>query len=588
MNTKASLDFLNIDINKKIFSIIEYNDKRNIQLKSQLNNINFDKLDDINSLLNQYQKTKDKNLLKIIKTNVELNKYDIKGICHKYKDTFSSLNIYTDLILDELKYNIEFDLYKISDKENNKVIKTEKNKYSIILLNINEKDKKILEKNLMKFQRCVLLFTNLEAKLEFNSFNEYSLVFKSTYKTKIYMEKNKITDIIKAKTNFLSSGIYIDYLKSNEFSFLNYINTQTLFSLKENKLKNPLIKAYNFEIDIDLKTYLEIQTESLYLDNSIDKWSKHFPLNGFNINLCCFVKKIYSNKEKKIINIIIENLFDLNVIILEIPKGNKILEIIHINCIYLFINCMIFIDEKMNIKLTLKDNMNEKSKVIFLYFLIDPEKYNHKKINDAFTLTPFSQLLPLTIEKKIMRIIQKYFVMTIKINFINIYYSTEGNEVTNYDAIIKCSDGTSIGYFYMKGSDISELKKLKININIYLSNKTILDKRITIYPNLEEDIQLIIIGNPITYNVKELSFLDIYENINDLKGFKNDNNKIEELLKFDLLLTKSEFTLINGSFSKKNNSLEEIPIIKVLKFMTLDEYINLLDLHNNNNRNEGI
>jgi hypothetical protein len=242
-------------------------------------------------------------------------------------------------------------------------------------------------------------------------------------------------------------------------------------------------------------------------------------------------------------NIILENLFDLNNIVLEIPKGHMILDKIHTNCIYLFINFMIFIDENMNIKLTLnKDNRIEKTKVIFLYFLIDPEKYNNKKINDSFISTPFSQLVSLTSENKMIRKIQKYFVMIIKINLINLYFSKEGNEITNYDGYLQCSDGTSSAYFFLKGKDISELKKLKININSYISNKTNLDKRLTIYPNIDNDIQIIAMGTPITENVRELSFLDIYENINELKKLKNNAKSEDELLKLDVLLTKNEFT----------------------------------------------
>ena len=274
------LSYMNTDFNKNYFNINDYNNKKNIELRNKINNIKFDKVDELYSLLKQYKENiNDKRILKIIKSQIELNKYNIKGIYLKSNETFSSLNIYTDLILDELKYNIHFDLYKIINKEKNKdikaIIKRENNKYPIILLNLNEEIKKCLEKNLNNFQRAVLLFTNLEATLELDSLGLYFFSFKSTYKTKIYMEKNKISDINESKITFKSSGIYIDFLKSNEFSYILPINTYKLFSLKETKLKNTFIKGYNFMINTDLKEYLEIDSETSYIECFIDKYKKN-------------------------------------------------------------------------------------------------------------------------------------------------------------------------------------------------------------------------------------------------------------------------------------------------------------------------
>ena len=194
------------------------------------------------------------------------------------------------------------------------------------------------------------------------------------------------------------------------------------------------------------------------------------------------------------------------------------------------------------------------------------------KINESFTQNNFSQLISLSKENKIIRTIQKYFVTIIKINYINLYFSKEGNEITYYEGNMQCADGTSYANLRIKGKDISDFKKLKININNYLTNKNSSDGKITIYPNVNDDIQLIIIGHPVMENIKELSFLEIYENINELKGKRNNNNK-EDLLKLDLFLTKNEFTIINGSFLKKSKFIEEIPIIKVLKFLSIEEYL---------------
>ena len=325
-----------------------------------------------------------------------------------------------------------------------------------------------MEKNLINFPRAALLFTNLSAKLELDNItNQFQFVFKSTLNTKIYMEKNNEIDLKKSKNNFVPSGIYIDYIKSNEFTYIDYISTQKLFSLKNTKFKDKYINGFNFEICLDLKLYLEINSESLYLENSKDEFphfNSHFQ-NG--INLCCFIKSIYRDKNTKIINVILENIFDFNSIILEIPQNDEILQNLYINCIYLFINFNLFIDEKMNIKLTVQKSLSSKSKIIFLYFLIDPDKYMNKKLDDLLTYSNFSQLLPLITQNKVIRTFNKYFVNVNKINYLNIYFSKD-NELSFYDLYIHCSDGTSSAFCHIKGKDSSELKRLNIN-NTFLN-----------------------------------------------------------------------------------------------------------------------
>ena len=71
--------------------------------------------------------------------------------------------------------------------------------------------------------------------------------------------------------------------------------------------------------------------------------------------------------------------------------------------------------------------------------------------------------------------------------------------------------------------------------------------------------------------IKELSILDIYEDINILK------KTIDNLIYFDFSLTKNEYTFLNGSFSKYSLKLKPMPIIKVYQFFNLDEYINLIE-----------
>ena len=529
MKKEPLFHFISMDSNSKCFSVEDYNTKRNIVLKSQLSKINFDKLDEINTLLNLLQQNKkDKATLNMIKSNIDVNYYDIKGILIRKKENFSFINKYTDLLLEGLKYDINFELSEISEGYNNKL--GNKNiKYSIILSNVNEDSKNLLNKYLINFNKPALLFTNLKAKLELDKFDKYSFLFKSTYKTKVYMEKNKIDDLEISKKQFVSTGIYLDYLKSNEFSYIQWTNTQKLFSEKNNKLKQCFIQGYDFNIILDLKSLLEIDTETLYIENLENGFKHCYPLENSNINLCCFVKSILEDKRRKMMIIILENLFDLNRIILEIPKNDEIMDILKINCIYLFLNFVIFIDEKMNIKLK---NINEKSKIILLYFLADPEKYNNKKNNNLFIQTNFSQLLTLITQNKIVRYLQKYIVNIEKINYINLYFKNDSDEITNYDGCIQCSDGTCSGFFYIKGKDISELKKLKINIYQYNINKSNSNKK-TIFPNVDDNIcnQLIIIGHPIMEGRKEIPFLELYENINDLKDEKNAE---KNFLKFDL------------------------------------------------------
>jgi len=573
MKKEPLFHFISLYSNSKFFSIEDYNTKRNIELKSLLSKLNFDKLDEIVTLLNLLQQNKkDKETLNMIKANIDVNNYNIKGILIRKKESLSFINKYTDKFLEGLKYDINYELFKITEEDNNKK-GNKKIKYSIILSNINEDIKKLLDKYLINFNKPVLLFTNLKAKLELDKFNNYSFLFKSTYKTKVYMEKNKIDDLRNSKYHFVPTGIYIDYLKSNEFAYIQWINTQKLFSQKDNKFKDCFIKGNDFKIILDLKALLEIDTETLYIENLENGFMHCYPLEKNNINLCCFVKSIFENKKRKMMIITLENLFDLNSIILELPKNDEILDNLEINCIYLFLNFVIFIDEKMNIKLK---NINEKSKTIFLYFLTDPEKYNNKKINDLFIQTNFSQLLPLITTNKIVRYLQKYIVNVEKINYINLYFSKDENEIKNYEGCIQCSDGTCSGFFYIKGKDISELKKLKININQYNIDK-IDSNKTTIFPNVDDNIknQLIIIGYPMMEGRKEISFLELYENINDLK---DDRDPEKNFFKFDLLLSKNEFTVINGSFLKRSKHLEAVPIIKVMKLITLEEYIHLREL----------
>ena len=511
--------FLLSDSSKNTFSINDYLNKKNAILKNELYNLNFDKLEELYYLLEQTQKNSKLLIsLQSIKEKIEQNTYDIKGLLFNHKESYSSINKYTELFLPELKFDIKFELYKISNNFNNKILLSEKNKYSIILSNVNEESKNFLQKNFLYFFRPILLFTNLKASLNINYFNgKIDILFRNTYKSKIYMELNRIKDMEIAKKHFLSSGIYIDNLKLNEFAYIDWINTEKLFLGRKNKSNIKAIKNFDFEISIDFKKYLEIEVETLYIENLKYEYDHYNIVKKFNINICCIVKNIKEDKRKKVFNVILENLFDLNYIILEIPKNNKIMNDLYINCIYIFVNLVIFIDENMNIKLTLEKNKTEK---IFLYFLIDPEKYINKKLSDFLIQNKFSQLIELVLQNKLIRTMKNYFVNIDKIICIFLY-ANESNDIIKYEGLLQCSDGTSSAILKIKGNNILDLNKLKIDLNSNINSQKI-DNKIRIYPLLKDNIQIVIIGNPIMEFIKDLPIEDIYEDINMLKN-SNDN-----------------------------------------------------------------
>ena len=279
--------------NNKTFSVTDYNDKKNIELKCNINNLDYSQVDELYSLLYQYKQSKiNKNLLKIISSKIEFERFNIKGICHKNNSSFSPINNYTEILLNKKKYNFTFILSKIFNKESNKIIFNEQNKYIIQLL--------------INFPRAALLFTNLVAKLELDNItNQFHFIFKNTLKTKIYMDKNKIIDLKLSKLNFVSSGIFLDYLKSNEFTYIDSISTQKLYSLRNTKFKKNLIKGFNYELCLDLKLYLNIDSESLYLENLKEEYLHFYQYNKENISLCCFVKSIYKDINTKNINVML-------------------------------------------------------------------------------------------------------------------------------------------------------------------------------------------------------------------------------------------------------------------------------------------
>lgn len=75
----------------------------------------------------------------------------------------------------------------------------------------------------------------------------------------------------------------------------------------------------------------------------------------------------------------------------------------------------------------------------------------------------------------------------------------------------------------------------------------------------------------------ELSAQDMYDSISELKKYfgANREQRLEGFLEFDTRLTKTEFSMINGSFSRKSDKLEKIPYIKSSFVFDIDDYLKL-------------
>ena len=98
---------------KKNFYIEYYNDMKNAELENELDNIRFEQIEDLYFLLDQYYQNRiDKTLLKTIKTKIEIDNYNIKGILYNYFLSFSSINKYTYSFLNEFKYDIKLKYIK--------------------------------------------------------------------------------------------------------------------------------------------------------------------------------------------------------------------------------------------------------------------------------------------------------------------------------------------------------------------------------------------------------------------------------------------------------------------------------------------
>ena len=555
--------------------------KNNLILK-ELNNFDFVSVEILYSLLDDYFSLKDDSSLQIVKNKLNNEKFNIKGTLEKY-------NINTQMLEDinneeinnnEYLYEIEIILKKI----NNKNIKEEiNNKYYIKLININKEFTNYLICAFKRYYNPILVLTNLEAVLELNEIKKYIIKFKNTKKSKIYIEINKIFEQINTKSNKARIN-NINEMKSISYQKLN-----------ENHIKKFCISNQCF---YDIKNFLDIGTETLYVENLKNEFFSGYLLKAYNVNTCCLVKKIGNNdnfaKRKNIIQITLENIFDLNQITLEAPNTHELLKDLKVNGIYIFKNLTCFIDENFNVKLGVIQLDSNKSTKIGLYYITDINEYNNSKIKHLYN-TNFSHLISLTTENKLVRSLQKYLITINSVMYINAHMI---NNNIFYEGCLVGSDGTSSGFFLIEQDSVKNLFKFDQEFDNYIRNKLYQEKKFQIFPgrsdyNFNEynilkvyGSQVIIIGTPKMNRLMEISAQDMYDSISELKKYMGGNReqRLEGFLEFDTRLTKTEFSMINGSFSRKSDKLEKIPYIKSSFVFDIEDYLKLTKNEDNINK----
>ena len=555
--------------------------KNNLILK-ELNNFDFLSVEILYSLLDDYFSLKDDSSLQIVKNKLNNEKFNIKGTLEKY-------NINTQMLEDinneeinnnEYLYEIEIILKKISDKNS---FEESNNKYFIKLTNINKEYKNYLSYAFKKYYNPILVLTNLEAVLELNEIKKYIIKFKNTKKSKIYIEINKIFEQINTKSNKARIN-NINEMKSISYQKLN-----------ENHIKKFCISNQCF---YDIKNFLDIGTETLYVENLKNEFFSGYLLKAYNVNTCCLVKKIGNNdnfaKRKNIIQITLENIFDLNQITLEAPNTHELLKDLKVNGIYIFKNLTCFIDENFNVKLGVIQLDSNKSTKIGLYYITDINEYNNSKIKHLYN-TNFSHLISLTTENKLVRSLQKYLITINSVMYINAHMI---NNNIFYEGCLVGSDGTSSGFFLIEQDSVKNLFKFDQEFDNYIRNKLYQEKKFQIFPgrsdyNFNEynilkvyGSQVIIIGTPKMNRLMEISAQDMYDSISELKKYMGGNReqRLEGFLEFDTRLTKTEFSMINGSFSRKSDKLEKIPYIKSSFVFDIEDYLKLTKNEDNINK----
>ena len=602
--------------NNDIFQGDEINYNKNNSILNELNKYDYSSIDTIYSLLDEYFSLKDDSSLQIVKNILNTEKLNIKGALEKYTITIQSFDTINNNILinnnNSCLYEIEIILHKMYNKNNNinsiydnssnnNIFEENNNiKYYIKLSDITNDIRIYLKKSFEKYYKPILAITNLEAYLELNEIKKYIIKYKSTSDTKIFLEINKIFEQSNSKRNLRRSSNGITggqiqmvniYLKNN----FNEMNNITYQKLKESRIKKYCNSVGCF---YDLKNFLEIGTETLYVENLKNEFYSGYLLKAYNIDICCLVKKISNNdtflKRKNYVFITLENIFDLNQIILEVSNTHDILKDLKINGIYIFKNLTCFIDENFNVKLGVIKLDSKKSTKMGLYYITDIKDYNNSKIKNLFYM-PFNHLISLTTENNLVRSLQKYLININSVMYVNAHMI---NNNIFYEGCLIGSDGTSSGFFLIEQDCVRNLFKFNAEFDNYIRNKLYQEKKFQIFPGRNDynfddynitkvyGSQVVIIGSPKMNRLMEISAQDMYESISELNKYSNQNKekRIEGFLEFDTKLTKIEFSMINGSFSRKSDKLEKIPYIKSSFLFDMDDYMKLIQTDNKINK----
>ena len=585
--------------NNDIFQVDEL--KKANSLQTELNKYNFSPIEDVYSLLDDYFSSKDDSSLQIAKNKLNSEKFNIKGTLEKYNINIQPFDNVNENIFqnnnNSTLFEIEIILRKVNIKNNNSPSfidnnEENNNKYYLKLSNITNEIKVDLKKYFDRYYKPILAITNLEACLEQNELKKNIIQFKNTNDTKIFVEINKIFEQFNSKKNLRRAGNSINggqiqmvniYLKNN-FKEMKNISYQ---KLKENRIKKYCNSVGCF---YDIKNFLEIATETLYVENLKNEFYSGYLLKTYNIDICCLVKKISNNdtylKRKNFVFITLENIFDLNQIILEVSNTHDILKDLKLNGIYIFKNLTCFIDENFNVKLGVIKLDSKKSTKIGLYYITDINEYNNFKIKNLFYM-PFNHLITLTNENYLIRSLQKYLICINSLMYLNAHII---NNNIFYEGCIIGSDGTSSGFFLIEHDCVKNLFKFDDDFDNYIRNKLYQEKKYQLFPvkndyNFNEfnllkvyGSQVVILGVPKMNRLMEMQAQEMYDSISNLKlsSDKSKEKRIEELLEFDTKLTKIEFSMINGSFSRKSKKLEKIPYIKSSFLFYMDDYLKLV------------
>ena len=558
---------------------INSNYNKNKSILNELNNFDFVSVEILYSLLDDYFSLKEDSSLQIVKNKLNNEKFNIKGTLEKYSinsQMLEEINGIDNNNNNENLYDIEIILRKINNKNS---LEESNSKYYIKLTNITQEFKNYLSYAFKKYYNPILVMTNLEAVLELNEIKKYIIKFKNTKKSKIYIEINKIFEQSNNKSN---------KVRINNINEMNSISYQ---KLNENHIKKFCISNQCF---YDIKNFLDIGTETLYVENLKNEYFSGYLLKAYNVNTCCLVKKIGNNdnfvKRKNIVQIILENIFDLNQITLEAPNTHEILKDLKVNGIYVFKNLTCFIDENFNVKLGVIQLDSNKSTKIGLYYITDINEYNRAKVKNLYSMN-FSHLISLTTENKLVRSLQKYLITINSVMYINAHMI---NNNIFYEGCLVGSDGTSSGFFLIEQDSVKNIFKFDSEFDNYIRNKLYQEKKFQIFPgrsdyNFNEynilkvyGSQVIIVGTPKMNRLMEISAQDMYDSISELKKYlgANREQRLEGFLEFDTRLTKTEFSMNNGSFSRKSDKLEKIPYIKSSYVFDIEDYFKLTQSDN--------